>query len=832
MRTAVAGEAALIAQLDHPSRHADILTRLAALRLAAGDLETGLVLAGRRCRIAPLPGTLDFVLRAELLRRLCHEREAEADIKTALDLEPDDLLANRKQLSFGPEDRRSAAALHLIAFDREPSVVVAALKVLADGGIARAGSAAIMDGNRIEGWVAWSGDDQLDVNIDDGLTSHTIRIATDRDHALSGGMGHAAKFVITGARTQIGRWHGTSGQDSPIHLRRAFSAFDGDEAAASSAPIRIPFSTLPPHDVTVVVPVYGDLDATRACLDSLQASLAEETLRVRILVVNDASPVPGLAAYLQSLDVDVITNPANLGFVGAVNAALRDIASGDVVLLNADTIVPPGAIGRLAAAARTAFDIGTVTPLSNNGELVSLPVPYRENPLPQPAAIAHIDRVAQAVHAGRTMDLPVGIGFCLYITRACLDAAGPLSNRYERGYGEDVHFCLAAAAAGFRNVGALSVYVGHAGTRSFGADKRRLVMRNAKRVAERFPHHDAEVDAFVIGDPLRTVRHAIGCRLIEGFTGRLIVAGSSSVPQAVAWAGTCTRDGRPSLLLHRERERIVLRAFDESNALTAETSFDLPDQLEQFHVLCASLTPSRIDVFDPLAFAMLGFDAHRHPVDIHLADLSALAHRSGNRNAEAVAHWDAMVAGAENIIAPDTAAFSFAALRWPEAVSKIVRGDILSRPSLAAASKRVQPRLGVLLVNETASCRRLLRALAAGLPRCKDDFPPVTVLGDTAGDLPLMRAGGIIISGKLDLKEIPAVAAHHGLTHVFALASGAIFGAPCLQAARAMPLPLATFAWTRPDDTAPEDLMIDPKLSDGDVTAALAAWLIGGEACI
>jgi GT2 family glycosyltransferase len=48
------------------------------------------------------------------------------------------------------------------------------------------------------------------------------------------------------------------------------------------------------------------------------------------------------------------------------------------------------------------------------------------------------------VNTGLAVDVPNGIGFCLYVTRRCLDEVGLLSEAFQRGYLEDVDFCLRA----------------------------------------------------------------------------------------------------------------------------------------------------------------------------------------------------------------------------------------------------------------------------------------------------------------------------------------------------------------------------------------------------
>src|SRR5262249_24019563 len=143
------------------------------------------------------------------------------------------------------------------------------------------------------------------------------------------------------------------------------------------------------------------------------------------IVVDDGTPDRQLARLLRQVAlhprVKLLVNSHNLGFVGAVNRALGHITDGDVILLNADTIVPQGFIDRLASAARSSPGIGTVTPLSNNGEFTSFPVPYTANRLGSPAEVAEIDKIAARVNSGAVVDMPSGIGFCLYITRTCLN---------------------------------------------------------------------------------------------------------------------------------------------------------------------------------------------------------------------------------------------------------------------------------------------------------------------------------------------------------------------------------------------------------------------------
>ncbi len=131
--------------------------------------------------------------------------------------------------------------------------------------------------------------------------------------------------------------------------------------------------------VSVIVPVYDGLDEVTACLAAVARHAAATKVAFELILVDDATPTPAVAAFLDSVvaapaevAIRLIRNPTNLGFVASVNRGFAD-CSGDVVLLNADTVVTEGWLDRITAAARTEPDVATVTPLTNHGSICTLP---------------------------------------------------------------------------------------------------------------------------------------------------------------------------------------------------------------------------------------------------------------------------------------------------------------------------------------------------------------------------------------------------------------------------------------------------------------------------
>jgi N-acetylglucosaminyl-diphospho-decaprenol L-rhamnosyltransferase len=101
-------------------------------------------------------------------------------------------------------------------------------------------------------------------------------------------------------------------------------------------------------DLAVVVTSHNTRDLLRGCLQSLHASQGVEELD--IWVVDDVS-TDGSADMVRAEfpAAHLIETGANVGFSGSNNLALREILRAPrpprlVLLLNADTVVPPGAL--------------------------------------------------------------------------------------------------------------------------------------------------------------------------------------------------------------------------------------------------------------------------------------------------------------------------------------------------------------------------------------------------------------------------------------------------------------------------------------------------------
>jgi GT2 family glycosyltransferase len=264
--------------------------------------------------------------------------------------------------------------------------------------------------------------------------------------------------------------------------------------------------------VDVIVPVYKGYTETRRCIESvLQADCSTP---FELVLIDDASPEPELAAYCASLQdrpgVSVMHNPENLGFVATVNRGMRLHPDRDVVLLNSDTEVVNDWLDRLRRCVHSAPDIATATPFSNHATICSYPVFCADNEMPPDISLAELDSLFARLNTGMLVDLPTAVGFCMYIRRACLDQVGLFdAGRFGRGYGEENDFSLRAAKAGWRNVLCADTFVFHAGGVSFGAERAALGSAAAGVLSRLHPEYAALVQAFVAEDPPAKYRRAV-----------------------------------------------------------------------------------------------------------------------------------------------------------------------------------------------------------------------------------------------------------------------------------------------------------------------------------
>lgn len=257
----------------------------------------------------------------------------------------------------------------------------------------------------------------------------------------------------------------------------------------------------PGHGLDIVIPFYRNAHLISPLCDSL-VSISEEleALSAVIVAVNDSPGDPELRAALRDARdradgrarFTILENPENLGFVRSINRGVREAVARrrDVLLLNSDTIVFPGAIRELAAVAYGDPMIGFVSPRSNNATICSLPHQPEFRQVAPPDAHAIFRELSPRLP--RFHFLPTAIGFCLYVKCAIFDEFGVFDEAYGAGYNEENDLIMRANRAGFRAAAANQAFVYHVGEVSFASSGTRHAVHEVRTSAllhERYPEY-------------------------------------------------------------------------------------------------------------------------------------------------------------------------------------------------------------------------------------------------------------------------------------------------------------------------------------------------------
>lgn len=213
-------------------------------------------------------------------------------------------------------------------------------------------------------------------------------------------------------------------------------------------------------DLSVVIVNWNTADLLRRCLASLPAACAG--LDHEVLVVDNASR-DGSAALVRAEfpGAALLEAGANRGFAGGNNLALPRCRGAFVLLLNPDTVCPPGSLARLVAFARGREQLGAAGPLLTDADGTPT-ISWGWFPAARHHWLGFLDparklggpfwgeRVVCVPARGEpSREVDYVAGACLLMPRAALAEVGPLDERFFL-YFEETDWCRRAKDAGLQ----------------------------------------------------------------------------------------------------------------------------------------------------------------------------------------------------------------------------------------------------------------------------------------------------------------------------------------------------------------------------------------------
>ena len=261
------------------------------------------------------------------------------------------------------------------------------------------------------------------------------------------------------------------------------------------------------RDVDIIIPVYNALEDLKLCVESIKRNT--NLKKHRLILINDKSSDEKVWSYMQSIETDnilIFNNEVNLGFSGNINRGIQ-ISNRDVILLNSDTIVTQNWIEKIVNCAYSDPAIGTVTPLSNNATLCSVPEFCEENKLPKGYTIDKYAELIEKCSMKKYPHIPVAHGFCMYIKREVIDKVGLFdAETFGRGYGEENDFCHRAGQIGYIHVMCDDTYIYHSGTSSFQSEEKlRYIEAHDRIIYQRYQKQTTATRIYCNQNPNREI---------------------------------------------------------------------------------------------------------------------------------------------------------------------------------------------------------------------------------------------------------------------------------------------------------------------------------------
>ncbi|HUU03108.1 MAG TPA: glycosyltransferase [Myxococcota bacterium] len=272
-------------------------------------------------------------------------------------------------------------------------------------------------------------------------------------------------------------------QSDLLQTKEASSWCDGDEA------------------FNIVIPVYNQLHVVRPCLESVAAYTSEP---YKVYVVDDASD-QATAEFLKHFcsihgQFKYLRNEENLGFVASANRGMAEPYSGHIVLLNSDTLVTPGWLGKLRLCMKSDDRIGIISPLGTTSSHLWLKMNPGDSILDAAQAI---ERLSERKYP----DVVTPEGWCFVIRRSVYDHQGGFDQIFGRGYCEESDYSMRAYARGYRLVCCDDAFVYHEGRATFGKERGPRYLANRAIFDSRWkPLYDRIYRKFLADNPLDPLR--------------------------------------------------------------------------------------------------------------------------------------------------------------------------------------------------------------------------------------------------------------------------------------------------------------------------------------
>ncbi|MCL2718007.1 MAG: glycosyltransferase family 2 protein [Lachnospiraceae bacterium] len=220
--------------------------------------------------------------------------------------------------------------------------------------------------------------------------------------------------------------------------------------------------------VTIIIPNYNGLHYLDGCLKSIFSIKNWEDNKITHVIIVDNGSTDGSVEYLKTYpEIDIIRLKENTGFSHAVNTGIKKATTEYVILLNNDTAIVPGFVGKLIkviekdklifSAAAKMLVMGNPQIIDNAGDFYNV----------FGWAYARGKGKGALNYGNETAVFSACAGAAIY-RRKIIEELGYFDEAHF-AYFEDVDIGYAARLAGYKNRFCPTALVDHAGSASSGS---------------------------------------------------------------------------------------------------------------------------------------------------------------------------------------------------------------------------------------------------------------------------------------------------------------------------------------------------------------------------
>jgi GT2 family glycosyltransferase len=286
---------------------------------------------------------------------------------------------------------------------------------------------------------------------------------------------------------------------------------------------------------SIIIVSYHNFDITTGpCLESL---FADTTDSDREIIVIDNASQDGTPEKLEKQifgrrDVRLVRNDTNRGFAGGNNDGVNVARGETLILLNSDTRVPVGAMGKLSRMLTDHSDWGMLGPATNEaGNEQKIFVESLE-----PKGIIREGEKWCSYSRGDHFTSERLDFFCVALRKTDYERLGGLDERFGPGYYEDTDFSIRAKRAGLNMIFTEDVFIYHKAGKSFSRMGRKYVKKlmreNRKKLERKHPgmvelHHLRDRNMHIMNQYIllkKDVERTADAALAYKFNNRLKLA--------------------------------------------------------------------------------------------------------------------------------------------------------------------------------------------------------------------------------------------------------------------------------------------------------------------